>query len=228
MAEEQKVEAVERGLTILNAFSDGKTHLSLADLANRTGLYRSTILRLSASLERFGYLHRDEDGLFRLGPTLWRLGVLYQNAFNLADYVRPSLRELVDDTGETAAFYIREGNKRICLYRQHSARLIRHHLEEGAELPLDRGASARVLMAYTDGTGDIYDRVRSDGFYVSMGERDPETAAIAAPVFGQERHFVGAIGVTGPKSRFGDQIRERIATLLVEKARLLSKAIGGH
>src|SRR5438874_7384017 len=102
-AAEQKVEAVERALAILEAFRDGSKHLSLAELAQRTGLYRSTILRLYASLERFGYLHRGTDGRFCLGPSLLRLGVLYQNAFNLAGYVRPVLQQLVDEPGETAA-----------------------------------------------------------------------------------------------------------------------------
>ncbi|RTL67516.1 MAG: IclR family transcriptional regulator, partial [Hyphomicrobiales bacterium] len=67
--ETQRVESVERALTILDAFGDGTPRLALGELAARTGLYRSTILRLAASLERFGYLNRDEDGAFRLGPS---------------------------------------------------------------------------------------------------------------------------------------------------------------
>lgn len=226
-AGEQKVEAVERALTILEAFADGEAKLSLAALAQRTGLYRSTILRLTASLERFGYVRRGTDGQFRLGPSLWRLGVLYQNAFNLADHVRPVLRELVEETGETAAFYVREGNKRICLYREHAQRLIRHHIEEGAALPLEGGAGARILMAYTDGVGPLYDEVREKGHYVSMGERDPETAAVSAPVFGQSRGFIGAIGVTGPLNRFEEPELQRIIATVIAKAKRLSYAIGG-
>jgi DNA-binding IclR family transcriptional regulator len=226
-ASEQKVEAVERALTILDAFGDGSASLSLGELAERTKLYRSTILRLAASLERFGYLNRGIDGRFRLGPTLWRLGVQYQNAFNLADYVRPVLRELVAATGETAAFYVREGERRICLYRQHAARLIGHHLEEGADLPLDRGASARILVAFTDGKGTIYDRVRDTGFYVSKGERDADTAAIAVPVFGRGRAFVGALGVTGPISRFDEKRIKTMSGVLSLAAQKLSKSIGG-
>jgi DNA-binding IclR family transcriptional regulator len=226
-ASEQKVEAVERALTILDAFGDGSASLSLGELAERTNLYRSTILRLAASLERFGYLNRGVDGRFRLGPTLWRLGVQYQNAFNLADYVRPVLQELVAATGETAAFYVREGDRRICLYRQHASRLIGHHLEEGADLPLDRGASARILVAFTDGKGAIYDRVRDTGLYVSKGERDADTAAIAVPVFGRGRAFVGALGVTGPISRFDDKRIKTMGAVLSSAAQKLSKTIGG-
>ncbi|HEY6101235.1 MAG TPA: IclR family transcriptional regulator C-terminal domain-containing protein, partial [Anaeromyxobacter sp.] len=200
----------------------------LAELARRTGLYRSTILRLSASLERFGYLHRDGDGQFRLGPTLWRLGVRYQSAFDLADYVRPVLRRVVERVGETAGFYIREGDKRICLYRLNSARTVSSHLEEGAELPLDRGASARILVAFTDGEGELHDRIRRRGLYVSLGERDPETAAVAVPVFGPERGLAGSLGVTGPRTRFDKAACARIAEVLAEEAAALGRALGGR
>ena len=55
---EQRVEAVERALSILDAFTAERPSLSLAELAERTGFYPSTILRLASSLARFGYMHR--------------------------------------------------------------------------------------------------------------------------------------------------------------------------
>ena len=119
---EDRVEAVERALTILEAFREGEEALSLAALAEKTGFYKSTILRLAASLERFGYLAREPSGLFRLGPSLWRLGSLYRRSFDLGEHVRPELRRLVEATTETASFYVREGNERVCLYRLNSPR----------------------------------------------------------------------------------------------------------
>lgn len=226
-AEEPRVEAVERALSILDAFSDGTPRLTLAEVSARTGLYPSTVLRLAASLDRFGYLHRGADGLFRLGPTPLRLGLLYREAFDLADHVRPALARLVERTGETAAFYVREGERRICLYRHHSPRLIRHHLEEGAALPLDRGAAGHVLTAYTGGAGPLRDEVRARGWSLSLGERDPETAAVAAPVFGRGRHLLGALSVTGPRSRLEAENPEELAALITAEAALLSRSLGG-
>jgi DNA-binding IclR family transcriptional regulator len=168
-AAEQRVEAVERALSILDAFTGDRPALSLAELAARTGFYPSTILRLASSLTRFGYLRRGADSLFRLGPAPMRLGLIYRQSFNLTDYVRPALARLVERTGETAAFYVREGDKRICLYRHHTPRQIRHHVEEGTELPLDRGASASVLMAFTGGIGRLYEKVHAERLHVSIG-----------------------------------------------------------
>ncbi|MCR0983088.1 IclR family transcriptional regulator [Roseomonas populi] len=226
-AAEPRVEAVERALSILDAFSDGAPRLSLAEIAARTGFYPSTVLRLAASLDRFGYLHRGADGLFRLGPTPLRLGLLYRDAFDLADHVRPVLARLVERTGETAAFYVREGDRRVCLYRHHSPRLIRHHVEEGSALPLDRGAAGRVLMAYTGEADPLHDEVRTRGWYLSLGERDPEVAALAAPVFGRGRHFVGALGIIGPRSRFEAEDHGALAAMITGEAALLSRGIGG-
>ncbi|MET4260461.1 DNA-binding IclR family transcriptional regulator [Bradyrhizobium sp. S3.12.5] len=225
---EQRVESVERAFAILEAFADGRPRMPLAELAQRTGLYRSTILRLAASLDRCGYLRRDDDGQFRLGPSLLRLGALYQSAFSLADSVRPILRELADELGETAAFYVRDRDKRICLYRVNSSRIVRSHVEEGAELPLDRGASARILVAYTDGHGPFYEKIRQSGVYISQGERDPDTAAVAVPVFGSHQKIVGALGVTGPRNRFTKEFCKKMIEVLTQKGKILSRTISGQ
>jgi DNA-binding IclR family transcriptional regulator len=223
-----RVDAVERALGILDAFSEDRVRLTLAEIAQRTGLYPSTVLRLAGSLSRFGYLHRDDKGQYRLGPTPLRLGQLYRQTFDLTDYVRPALARLSEATGETAAFYVRDGDKRICLYRHHAPRMIRHHLEEGAQLPLDRGAGGRVLLAFTDGTGPDSDRIRDSGLCVSLGERDPETAAIAVPIYGVQDTFLGALGIVGLRSRFeGDRI-EVLSEALRAEAKALRQRLSGR
>src|SRR5256885_8835193 len=87
MAAEGGVAAVERALSILEAFAEADDMLTLAELAKRTGLYKSTILRLSKSLESHGYLLRTADGNYRLGAKLLYLGSLYQRHFRTADVV---------------------------------------------------------------------------------------------------------------------------------------------
>ena len=118
-------------LSVLEDFGDGMPRLTPAEIAEWTGLYPSAVLRLAASLDRFGYLHRGADGLFRFGPTPLRLGLLCRNVFDLADHLRPALSRPVERAGETAAFYVREGDRCVCLYRHHSPRATRRHVEEG-------------------------------------------------------------------------------------------------
>ncbi|MAY88181.1 IclR family transcriptional regulator [Arenibacterium halophilum] len=222
----QKVEAVERALDILEAFADGTEKLTLKELTERTGFYRSTLLRLAASLERYAYLHRDEEGYFRLGPSLWRLGVIFHNSYRLETYVRPVLAHLTEQLDETSTFYVRQGNHRVCLYRHHARRMLRHHLEEGAMLPLDSGAGGHVLCAFTGEPGDLYDQVRAQGYYISRGERDRTSSAIAAPVLGPKGELIGALSVVGLLERFdGDAGQEALREIRLQ-AQKLSEQLG--
>ncbi|MGB3406240.1 MAG: IclR family transcriptional regulator [Jannaschia sp.] len=196
------VDAVERALTLLNVFHNGETGLSLKRLAADSGLNKATILRLAVSLERFGYLMRDEEGLYHLGPTLWQLGSAFRKNLRLGPYIRPVLGNLVAVTGESASFYVQRGSSGVCLYRVNSPRLARDHIEEGEIIPLTLGSSGQVLDAYSIQQGRNVARIRADGFYHSEGERDPEVAGIAAPVFGPDGMLLGAISVSGLLSRF--------------------------
>ncbi|MDB5800734.1 MAG: IclR family transcriptional regulator [Rhodocyclales bacterium] len=72
------VAAVDRALLILSAFHEEDVALSLALLARRTGLYKSTILRLLQSLLRAGYVVRLPDGNYVVGPEPARLARMFQ------------------------------------------------------------------------------------------------------------------------------------------------------
>jgi DNA-binding IclR family transcriptional regulator len=215
---QDRVEAVERALAMLDAFAPEVRALSLTELADRTDLYKSTVLRLAGSLQRFGYLVRREDGRFALGPAAGRLGSAYRAGLELADVIRPELQHLVEATGETASFYVRDGDERICLYRVNSPHAARHHLEEGARLPMNAGASARVLAAFT-GKGQA--AVRAAGHAVSLGERDKHLAAVAVPVMDAAGAFRGALSLSGLLARFDKSQRARALPELQAAARRL-------
>lgn len=226
---EHRVEAVERALGILDAFIDNDHSLTLAAIARRTGLNPSTILRLSASLMRFGYLRRLADGRYSLGPTPLQLGTLYRNGFDLADYVRPALERLAAATEETAVFYIRGGDTRVCLFRHQADTSIRHHVEEGARLPMDKGAGAHVLAAFgRDGDAADGVAIRQQGYAVSLGERDPESAAIAAPVFGSNGMLVGSLAIAALLSRLLRKDREQLIRIVVATARGVTEELRGR
>jgi DNA-binding IclR family transcriptional regulator len=222
---QDKVAAVERALTILNAFKADKPQMALAEVASATGFYKSTILRLAGSLERYGYLIRQQDGLFRLGPSLWRLGSIYRHGFNLGDVIRPELGRLVEATGETASFYVREKEARVCLFRHNSPQAARHHLDEGAQLPMDAGASAHVLRAFSDAKGAKTRIVKDQGYAISLGERDPHVAAVAVPVFDIASRFRGALAISGLITRFDEKERRAALVELTASAQRLGAVL---
>ncbi|MFM7211680.1 MAG: IclR family transcriptional regulator [Actinomycetota bacterium] len=220
---EQRVEAVEKALSVLEAFSIERRTLSLSDIARETGLYKSTVLRLAFSLERYGYLKRGDDLQYRLGPALWRLGALYRRSFDMGETIRPTLRQLVEATGETASFYVLDQDERLCLYRENSSNPIRHHLEEGARLTVRVGAAGHVLAAYGLNDPKARSRLAGAGFAVSEGERNPHVGAIAAPLFDAAGQFHGALAVSGPKDRFDHVAREAAIPVLLETAASLAR-----
>lgn len=214
---EQNVTAVERALRILDAFTDQDPDLSLKDLAERTGMYKSTISRLAGTLESFGFLMISGRGRYRLGPALWRLGSIYRRSYRMDDIVRPHLSLLVAESGETASFYVPEGAHRLCLFRENSPSSLRHHLEEGAILPCEFGAAGHVIRAWGDGVDDRSLQVLDDGFAMSDGERDPDISAIAVPVLDRQNSLLGALALSGPLSRFTRD--KRLALLETLKSR---------
>lgn len=194
--------AVDRALTLLGAFRAGDKELGLPELAERTGLYKSTVLRLLASLVHAQLMQKMPSGRYRLGPEVARLFGIYARSFSLESVVLPALRELVERTGESAAFHIRQGSQRVCLHRVDSPHPVRDHIREGDLLPLERGAGGQVLMAFSGAPGEPYERIRQDGIVQLVGDRVPELAGISAPVFGALGELVGAVTLTMPVNRF--------------------------
>jgi DNA-binding IclR family transcriptional regulator len=221
------VAAVDRAFNILAAFKMREEPLSLAEVARRTGLYKSTILRLATSLERAGFVFRFGDGRFAIGPEPLRLAQIYQESFNVRDLLLPVLQDLSRDTGETASFYIRQGNVRVCLHRVEPLRSIRHSVREGDRLPLDLGAAGTVLRAFANRPDMSLGDVRAQCWTVSFGERDPETASIAAPIFTTDQQLKGALSLSGPRERFTAHGISKASKLLLAAASNLTSAFGG-
>lgn len=218
--------AVDRALSLLASFRTGDASLSLAELAGRTRLYKSTALRLLASLEHARLLQRTPEGRYALGPELARLHGLYAASFSLEAQVMPVLHALVAATKESAAFHVRQGDQRLCLYRVDSPQLLRDHIRAGDLLPLDRGAGGRVLLAFGPGgggRGKLYDQIRRDGVFVSGGDRVPGLAGISAPVWAAHGELAGAITLTLPETR----LKPGFAATVRAAAQALSKRLGG-
>jgi DNA-binding IclR family transcriptional regulator len=201
-AEAGGVAAVDRALMLLAAFRAGDRSLALPELAERASLVKSTALRLLASLTHFGLVQRLEDGRYALGPEVARLQSIYTASFSLEGVVMPVLHELVRKTRESGVYHVRQGDARLVLYRVDSPQAIRDHVQVGDLVPLDRGAGGRVITAFSGAKGATYERIRKDGFAALVGDRSPDLAGIAAPVFKAGGELAAAITLTMPAMRF--------------------------
>lgn len=222
------IDVLDRAAAILFAFKRNETPLTLTEISNRTGLYKSTASRLLAALCHHRLLMRLEDGRYLLGAATLSLASTYESTLNLADVLLPLMRRLGDESGESVSFHVIDGKQRVCLYRISSKHALRAEVQPGDVLPLDRGASGRVLSAFTGVAGEPYDTVRRTLLYISIGERDAETAGISAPVFGASESLVGAIGLVGPVSRLSEAAMQRYRPLLLSYAAQATRQLGGN
>ena len=221
------VAAVNRALAILDAYADGDDALTLSALASRTGLYKSTILRLLDSLQEFEYIMRLDDGRYALGTAVYKLGHLYQRNLRLFNFVKPVMRRLAAQCGESVAFYVRQGETRVCLCRIDSALSLGNHVREGDTLPLDRGSGGKVLLAFTGAPGQIFDVIRARMVYGELRDRLPELGGIAAPVFGADEVLLGSLNVAGPVNRLTRSRLVLMEPMIKSAAATLTKAMGG-
>ena len=226
MADEGGVAAVDRALSILDALTDDK--VSLADLSKRTDLYKSTVLRLLKSLEKFGYVLRTVDGSYRLGSKVLHLGALYQRHFRTSEIVPPVLERIGAELHEGASFYVCEEDKRVCLHRVETTRAVRDSIQVGDRLPLTVGAAGHILRAFSGARGERFDEIRQRMYAASFGERDSETAAVAAPVLGPGNKLIGALSVSGPRYRIEAAGEARIVPVLFKHAKELTRTFGGN
>ena len=222
--------AVDRALSLLGAFRAGDTALPLTELAERTRLYKSTALRLLASLEHARLVQRLDDGRYALGNEVARLHAIYAASFSLDHVVLPQLRRLVQATGESAAYHVRQGQGadavRLCLYRIDSPHPVRDHIRAGDVLPLERGTGGRVLTAFDPARakrGSAADRkllaaIRERGYYAATGDRLAEVAGISAPVFHADGTLAAAVTLTMPSHRYD----QRYVKPVLAAARTLS------
>lgn len=248
----KQIESVDKALGILGCFSVNTPELSLKQLSEKTGLYKSRILRLCGTLMAHGFLIRlEERSAYRLGPKLLMLGKIYERSNSLISIARPILRELALITGESAKLFVIQGTKRICLARERGPYPLSYHVEEGESFELYAGAGGKVLMAYSSKefcdlvlgenvlqrltSTTIVERsrleaefqaIRERGYAASNGEVFPEVAGLAAPVFDHGNDICAALNISGSAQRFTEDRRPELLDNLLTSARKLSQLLG--
>jgi DNA-binding IclR family transcriptional regulator len=191
------VTALERGLRLLMALRKDEGQ-KLSDLARATELDKATASRLLRSLMRYSFAVKDSQERYRLGPATAVLEQTGATEQGIAAVVQPVIDEMAEKSGETASFFVSHGDLRLCVAVSSGNRAVGHSLKIGAVLPTERGAGGRVLRQFEGGRPpEGVELVQT-----SLGERDPELAAVAAPVFDARGKLLGALSLSGTSTRY--------------------------
>ena len=208
------VGVIDKGMLIISALESEPC--SLNELVTTTGLSRATAHRLAAALEVHGMVRRLDDGRFALGLRCIGLGHRVVERLPLVEVAPAVLRDLRDQTGESAQLYVRDGAERVCVAAIESTYGLRTIVGVGARLTMEQGSAARALQG----------EVGPAGFVASVGEREPGVASVSAPVFDSDGVIQAAISISGPMDRLGSDPGGRHGAQTVNAAHELAKALG--
>ena len=164
-------EGARRVLALMLTFSADDNTLTARQLAERTGIALPSVYRYITLLRETGLLAGDERGSYRLSARLIGLAKAAEAAESIIDVADPVMRDLAAQTGETVILVRLIGRSAVCVHRVQSAQRLRISFEPGQPLPLERGASARLLLA------SLTPNVRKE-YLAPLAERDPEAAAL--------------------------------------------------
>ncbi len=219
-SDDGSVRSVLRALDLLGLFTEERLSWNVRELAEVSGLAKTTVLRLVTTLQRRDLLWSEPDGRITAGPGLLRWSALARTAWQVPEAARGTMRDLAGTTGETVNLYVRADCSRICVEQQDGTGTVRHVVRVGDELPLWAGAASKVLLSGADDEvlaavlehapdrrtaaelrAEITAAERA-GCAVSHGEREVGASGVAAPVVDAHGRVLAALAVGGPTPRF--------------------------
>lgn len=240
------MQSLDRLLRILEAVSGNSQPSSVTEVTEQVGLSISTVSRLMRVLADADLLHQSEvDRRYTLGPRLFALAHAAEQNLDLTALVRPVLTRLRDITGETASFHVMRGSQRVCLVEVPSRHEVRRVVPVGLTHDLDGGATAAVLLsglspertrellagfktrgADLNSLNKHIEHARTHGWVHVADEWVKDLASVSAAVWRADSVF-GAISVSGPQSRFSDEVALSHVPAISAAAAEVSARIGG-
>ncbi|MEV0276902.1 IclR family transcriptional regulator C-terminal domain-containing protein [Streptomyces sp. NPDC050610] len=140
------LQSLARGLAVLRALGERPGGMSLARVAEATGLPRATARRALLSLERLGYA-ASRDRLFRPLPRVLELGYAQLSGLGFTDVVQPHLESLAARVRESASMAVLDGDDIRYIARVPTYRIMSVNIRVGTRFPAYATSMGRVLLA---------------------------------------------------------------------------------
>ncbi|MFT6987470.1 MAG: DNA-binding IclR family transcriptional regulator [Psychromonas sp.] len=201
------VEALARGLDILRAFNPGDGFLGNQEIAQRTGLPKSSISRLTYTLTNLGYLTYSERlEKYQLGSGVLALGYAFVSNLAIRQVANPLMKELSIETGTSIGLADRDRLNMIYVDHCTPKGIVTFKKDIGDRIPMATTASGRAylvalsveergffLRCFEEKLGDKFEAVKAGiehavesykeyGYCHSWGDWERDTNAIAVPL----------------------------------------------
>lgn len=238
------VRSIARAVEVLELFDERHPTRQLREIVASTGLPKTTVVRLLATLESLGLIIGGGDSTYGPGPGFLRWVKLADSLWEVSEETTKCMQEVVDTSGETVNIYIRQGSSRVAVAQIEGTATVRSVVEVGVPYPLSTGASAKILLldapetvlrevaAYQPGLSyeqlkPQVETIREVGYSVSHGEREFGASAVAAPIVGSDGRVIAAVSVSGPTSRFtADRVGRYVDTVTAAARAISANGLG--
>ena len=244
------VTALARGLEILRCFGENERSLTNSEIAERTGLPKATVSRLTHTLCVLEYLAADpRDGSYRLSAGVLHLGFSVLASMDIGERAKQEMRALRDGPNSyvTVALAEQHGLDAVYLATSNSREGVSLAIRVGSRLPIFHSAIGRAILVGM--TEDDRERVlalaqaesaemeaegrlqiaealaefEAKGFCTGYGTWLSDVNGIAVPVYALAGGLVYGLNVGGPASRLKKKELETVyGPLLIKAARTLS------
>jgi IclR family transcriptional regulator, pca regulon regulatory protein len=244
------VQSLERGLSVIQAFSDERPTMTLAEVARSTGLTRATARRVLYTLCTLGYASTDGKR-FRLTPRILDIGYAYLSSLDLTGIAQAEMELLVERTHESSSAAVLDGTEIVYVVRVPTKRIMTISLGLGSRLPAYAASMGRVLLAdltpdqldeylsvaklepLTDHTitdpavlRDELDKVRRQGWALVDQELEEGIRSVAAPLRDRTGRAVAALNVSSHAGRIDlATLRGQFLPDLVETASRITERL---
>lgn len=250
------VPSVSRALTLLERLAERREPMSLARLATDLALPKSSVHGLCSTLMSFGYLRRQTDGAFLIGPRVLSLAEAFVAGTSAAREFDALWRDAAAAPDETLVLSVLDGAEVVYVAVRHGSRPLGMAFNVGLRLPAHLAASGKAMLAFQP-PDEVHRRYAgaplaqlTRGGSASMAALLKELAAIrergwsiddegvregvyglGAPVFGAGGAPVAGIGICTHKSgraRGAAAPPRRHLRTVLDAAATLTRRLGGE
>lgn len=248
----QFVNALAKGMAVLEAFASHPGPMSLQEIAQRSELDKSTVQRMAFTLLQMGYLRKGLDGRgFCLGPKVLDRSFDFLRSWPLIERAMPVLVELRQTAHErvdlsifddlTICYAIRRQSKRQTFFATLIGRRVPTFCSSGGRAIMSKLSDAEVdsilersdLTPLTQKTITDPDEIRArverarlDGYSIVHDESFIGEIAVACAVLDNRARPVAAVHIAGSLSEWSvDDFAQRFSPLVCEAAQSLSGAV---
>lgn len=252
-ADRKFVTALARGLDVLSAFRARDGFLGNQEIAERTGLPKATVTRITYTLCQLGYLTLvPRLGKYQLAPGAITLGYAALANLGIRQIARPHMDMLAEQFHAPVALGVLFRECALYIDISRGSATFSIQLDVGARLPLATTAIGRALLAGMAPEArarclvqlaDIYgpqwpdvkagldaalDHYGQHGFVYAKGDWREDIHAVGAPLVAADGSGIFAVNCGAPPHHFPiERLQEEVGPRVVDLVRLVEASLSG-